>query len=172
MSHNETINAYGYVQSKFAGKLSICFFASNQTLATILVKIVQFMWHVYQQAVQVQCTFLLCHLNKQLVIDCHWRNTLEQYYIQIWYIFMHRIMGQHAPVVVISLFFNIDKKLGSRFPKSGEYVAKTRTCYIGLYMLRNSTFKHGVCGTQKKGANSPRSPLLYYCTLAFLLIDM
>ena len=36
-------------------------------------------------------------------------------------------MGQLAPVVVISLFFNTDKTLGSRFPKSREYVAMTKT---------------------------------------------
>ena len=50
------------------------------------------MWHVKQQAVQVQCTFPVCHWNKQLVLDCHWRNTLHQYYIQVWYIFMRRIL--------------------------------------------------------------------------------
>ncbi len=78
MSHNDTINYFisdGCVQIKFAGKLSICFFASNQNPDGILGEIVQYMWHVKQQAVQVQCTFLLCHWNKQLVIDCHWSNT-------------------------------------------------------------------------------------------------
>ena len=65
--------------------------ASKQVPHGVLRKIVQFMWHGNQQPVQVQCTFLLCHWNKQFVIVCHWRHTLEQYYIQIWYISMHRI---------------------------------------------------------------------------------
>ena len=35
----------------------------------------------------VRCIFCLFHWNEQLVIDCHWSNTFEQYYIQIWFIF-------------------------------------------------------------------------------------
>ena len=58
-------------------------FASNQILDGVLGKMVQFMWNVKQQGVQVQCTFLVCHWNRQLVIDSHWSNALEQYYIKI-----------------------------------------------------------------------------------------
>ncbi len=29
---------------------------------------------------------------KQAIIDCHGRNTLEQYYVQLWYIFMLKIL--------------------------------------------------------------------------------
>ena len=44
-----------------------------------------------QDTAQGQSIFLLCQWSKQLVIDCHWSNTLEQYYIHIWYIFDDRI---------------------------------------------------------------------------------
>ncbi len=50
------------------------------------------LWPVIQDAVLGRCTFLLCLWSKQLVTDCHWSNTLKQYYIQIWFFFMHRIL--------------------------------------------------------------------------------
>ncbi len=44
----------------------------------VLGKIAQFMWHVKQQALQIQCTFLLCHWNKQLVIKGYHMRTLPE----------------------------------------------------------------------------------------------
>ena len=69
-------------------------------------------------------------------------------------------VGQLAPVVVIPLFFNPDKTLGSRFPKLREYIAKTKNL-LPIIMLRNSTFKHGVCRWyRKKGQLAQVSPTL------------
>ena len=47
---------------------------SNKVPDGVMGKIVQFMWHVKQQTVQVQCTTLLCQWSKILVIDCYWSN--------------------------------------------------------------------------------------------------
>ena len=78
MSHtcNETI-----VQSKFAGKLSICFFSSNQIPNGVLWKIVQFMWHVKQHAIQVQYTFLIETNNWLLtaIEAIHWSNLISKF---------------------------------------------------------------------------------------------
>ncbi len=94
-TNNEVISN-GYVNPKFIGKMSTCFFCFST------IKFLMVSWEklsnscdmtLKQQAVQVQCTFLVCHWNRQLlVIDYHWSNTLEQYFIQIWYIFIYRLL--------------------------------------------------------------------------------
>ncbi len=96
--------------------------ACNQVPDSVLGKIVQFMWHVKQQTVQVQHTFPLCHWNKQLVSDCHWSNTLEQYYIQIWPIFMHRILfGDVFKFYKFLFWLSVFSNILSSIPENSPY---------------------------------------------------
>ncbi len=73
-----------------------------------------------------------------------------------------RQVGQLAPVVVIPLFFNPDKTLGSRFPKLREYVAKTKDL-LPIYVTQFYFLTWRLWEVQKK--RGPTRPGLPYIIL-------